>query len=390
MITERLKIYYIENARLPTEKAHGYQIMKTCAALAKQDLDITLFHADRKNPLAAKDPFEYYGMEKTFKISRLPVWDVLTDAPSFFWSAAFVIERWTFIRSLRRRMESLDECDVWYTRDPVVAQALVAMKTMKPIFLELHDSPLSNMGRWKRIKDKMSGFIVITKGLKDLLGGQGIAEDKICVAMDAFDPGEFIGLPEKAEVRQRLNLDAGKTIFVYTGHLFPWKGMDAIALAFDRIPERSEFVIVGGNPEDMERVKKLVPLGTKNVRFMGHMSHAEVLQWLTAVDAAILPTSAKFEIGRLYTSPIKLFEYLAAGLPVIASDVPSSHEVLDENMGIFFKPDDEESFAEALGRFVGYPSEVKKRMSEECRKTSLTFTWQKRGLIIVSFIRNNL
>ncbi|MFA5185796.1 MAG: glycosyltransferase [Patescibacteria group bacterium] len=385
-----LKICYAENARLPTEKAHGYQIMKTCEALAKQGLDVTLVHADRKNPLAGKDPFEHYGVEKTFKISKLPVWDILTDAPSFLWSFAFVIGRWSFTRSLKRWMKSRIECDVLYTRDPVVAQAFVESGTKKPIFLELHDSPLSNQGRWNRVKDKISGFIVITKGLKDLLISQGIPEEKICLSMDAFDPGEFVGLPDKAEARRRLKLDDGKIVFVYTGHLFPWKGIDSIASGFDKIPEGSEFVIVGGNLEDLERVKKLVPSGAKNVRFTGRMPHAEALLWLAAADAAVLPTSAKFEIGRLYTSPIKLFEYLAAGLPVIASDVPSAHEVLDESMGIFFSPDDAGSFADALGKFVGYPDEVKKGISEACRKCSGSFTWEKRGEMISAFIKSNI
>src|SRR3989338_2603983 len=72
------KLVYVANLRLPTEKAYGIQITKTCEALADSGLEVTLISPKRKNPNIKENIFDYYSVKKIFS-------DKLVDAPDFYW-----------------------------------------------------------------------------------------------------------------------------------------------------------------------------------------------------------------------------------------------------------------------------------------------------------------
>ncbi|MCD4705451.1 hypothetical protein K8R61_00020, partial [bacterium] len=71
-----MKLIYITNNRLPTEKAHGIQISKMCEAFVKQGVEIELVCAKRKNKIK-KDFFEYYNLKNRFKLTKLKSWDLV-------------------------------------------------------------------------------------------------------------------------------------------------------------------------------------------------------------------------------------------------------------------------------------------------------------------------
>lgn len=372
-----MKLIYVENVRLPTEKAHGYQIMKTCEAMARAGVEIELVVADRKNPLGMNDAFEYYGIVKRFSIMRLPVIDFVSSVPAPLKSFAFALERWSFYREVRRRHREWSG-NIFYTRDVGVAEALIDGE--KPVFVELHDAP--------RSLPPVAGWVVISNGLRDLLNEKGIDPQKITVAHDAYDEEEFTHLPSREDARRAFGISENTFLAVYTGHLFPWKGMDGIASAFRRLPEHCTLAIVGGNQDDLARVKRIAG-ETPRVRWTGYLPRGESRKWLAAADAAVLPTSAKFEIGKTFTSPLKLFEYLAVGLPVIASDVPSSREILDESVAAFYRADDAEDFARVLASFGARSPDERRRVSNAAKEKAKSHTWTARGKAIAEFLKRN-
>ena len=136
-----MKIYYIENVRLPTEKAHGYQIMKTCEAMVEQGADLTLICAARRNLLGDKDSFAYYDIRTSYPLIRLAVTDFLGKVPSWLWQPAFLLERFTFARSLRRFAKTMQAGSVCYTRDARIAAALKRLRPDLRISVELHALP---------------------------------------------------------------------------------------------------------------------------------------------------------------------------------------------------------------------------------------------------------
>ena len=87
--------------------------------------------------------------------------------------------------------------------------------------------------------------------------------------------------------------------------------------------------------------------GSENILVLGHKPHKTMPVFLKAADVLVLPNSAKEEISRSYTSPLKLFEYMASGRPIVASDLPSIREVLNENNSLLVSPDSSEDCQKA-------------------------------------------
>lgn len=330
-----MRIIYVENVRIPSERAHAYQIVQTCTWFARYGAQVELVNPDRA---VGADVFAYFGIESNlFTHTRLSVVDPLTWR-WFFWKAlAYGIERWSFVRALQR-WAATQQADVWFTRDPAMVDALKGSK--RNIVLELHDRPDHQPERWDRVKPHVSGYVVITEGLKDVLIGLGISAERIVVAPDGFDPKDFFPEGRRQTARQALGVPEDAFVVFYAGGFYPWKGVDAIVPRWSDVPERAHLVLIGGPDADRNRIKALIPPErVSQVHVFPYRPHAEVVQLMAAGDLGLLPTSPHEEIGRSFTSPIKQFEYLAAGLPVLASDVPSSHEVLNDRVARFFMGD---------------------------------------------------
>ena len=107
-----MKLIYLADIRLPTEKAHGIQIMKMCEAFAIQGIEVELMVPRRKNPIA-EDPFCYYGVKKIFKINKISSLDF-----SFLNSERFkFFLNYLFFLFSARVLLSFRKYDVLYGRD---------------------------------------------------------------------------------------------------------------------------------------------------------------------------------------------------------------------------------------------------------------------------------
>jgi glycosyltransferase involved in cell wall biosynthesis len=122
------------------------------------------------------------------------------------------------------------------------------------------------------------------------------------------------------------------------------------------------------------------------IEFVPHKPHEQMPLYMRAADVLVLPNTAKEEASRLETSPVKLFEYLASGRPIVASDLPSLREVVSEKEVAFFKPDDAEDLARAVGETLQDAAGTAKRVaaaSELAKKHS----WEARAQAITAFIK---
>ena len=147
-------------------------------------------------------------------------------------------------------------------------------------------------------------------------------------------------------------------------------------------------VIVGGNDDERWRLRELIFQEglDRLVKILPHQPHVEIPALLTEASVLVLPTSGKTQIGREDTSPIKAFEYLAVGNPIVASNVPSSREVLDETTAIFFRPDDPEDCARAIIRGVAMEPVERERMHVAQQELIRTHTWESRAKAISNFL----
>ena len=97
-------------------------------------------------------------------------------------------------------------------------------------------------------------------------------------------------------------------------------------------------VFVGGTLNDIKNFKKKY-IESKNILFTGYKEHKEIPIWQKSADVLVLPNTAKEKISKYYTSPMKLFEYMASKRAIIASDIPSIRELVNDDMVYFVEPD---------------------------------------------------
>jgi glycosyltransferase involved in cell wall biosynthesis len=383
-----MNIIYVENVRIPSERAHAYQIIQLCAWLGRFGHHVTLVNPDRSN---GGDVFEYFTLtDRPFTHVVLPTWDALAIPAKFLKPLAYTIQRFSFVRSFRRWSRG-KTADVWYTRDPAMIDGL-RNAVQGPWILELHDAPDHVPARWERVKPLVKQFVVISNGLKeDLVKRLGIPENRIALAPDGFDPAEFenASADQKEEVRNRFNLPASAFIAIYTGGFYPWKGVDLVVRSWGKAPPDAHLVLVGGPAVDRERLATLIPPQARDrVHLLPTVSRPEVVQWLRTADVGLLTSSPEHEIGRAFTSPIKQFEYLAAGLPILASDVPSSHEVLTADVAAFYKPT-EDGFIDAI-RAIEEDTPWRSAALASTREFVRGYSWEARARGICNVIEQTI
>jgi len=379
-----MKLTYIANVRLPTEKAHGIQIMKMCESFAKTGAKVTLIAPFRIQPdpkLRTQDSFKYYGASRNFRIKTLPCIDLI-------WLEDF-LGKWTYwVQELTFSLavflyELFHGEDVVYTRDDFVAAGLARFK--KVVF-EAYVWPEKGHFWYSSWMPKLKSLVVISNTLKKKYE-QWFPANKILVAHDGVDLKAFAHLPSKSRARKMLGMPQNKQIAIYTGHLYPWKGVDTIIRAASLIPS-CLFYIVGGTHEDIEKYRSVIEKAKlKNVTLVGHVPPTKVPRYLAASDVLLLPNSAKYKISKEYTSPLKLFEYMAAKRPILASDVPSSREILkDGKNAVLFKADNAEDFAKKLSRLFAQ-RKLSVNTAAKAYKDVQAYSWDRRSRSILRFIQ---
>ncbi|MBI5765893.1 glycosyltransferase family 4 protein [Candidatus Falkowbacteria bacterium] len=379
-----MKIIYIANARLPTEKAHGYQIMKMSEAFADLGADLILVYPSRAGrQIGGVNPQEYYGVKPNFSLECLrtpdPHWLMgLSGGIYIKLQSLFFIFRLFFYLLGKRGEREI----IFYTRDSYL---LPILKLFSPhVILEIHDLP-HNYNFYLKYWCWLSGIVSITAGLKDRLVAAGLDGKNILVAPDAVDLKEFENLTQtKNELRNQLGLSPEKNLIIYSGHLYEWKGAQILADAAQYLSEKEEVIFIGGTDRDIIRFQeKNQP--SAQIMILGRKPRKLIPSYLKAADILILPNSAKSEISKNYTSPLKLFEYMASGRPIVASNLDSLKEILTGSECVFFAPDDANDLAQKINNLLLDKDRAEKISANAYQKVK-NYTWENRAKNIIEFI----
>jgi len=382
----RPRIIYLTNVRLPTEKAHGLATVKLSEAFAQAGAEVTVVAPWRWNPLQ-EDPFTYYGVERVFRIVCLPSVDLLwlpfgkaVAFPLQLFSFSLVAAVWLFFRyGMGGRLRGA----TIFSHDhiPLFFATFIAPH----IFYDIHDYPARNIF-FRRVLGRAAGFSVQTRGkVAALLRDFAIPQERVVAWPNGTDIERFRDLVPREHARERLGIPAGRTIVLYTGSLQSWKGVDTLVRAAALLPHSFQTYIVGGSPGEITSLKRIASGAA--IRFVGTRPWLEMPLWLAAADVLVLPNTAREEISRTWTSPMKLFEYMASGRPIVASDIPSIREIIDASMAFLAKPDDAESFATAIqaARKDGGDAVARARRGQEA---VLRYTWKARAEAILAHMRS--
>lgn len=382
----KYKIWYVTAHKIPTLWAHGVQIMKMCEAFASAGLDITLFAQSPKEIM--RDPFLFFGITNRFSIEQIGAPAALTErwnALRLHWFLNFLLFGFRLKKTLVKRK---DRPDFLYVREYALLPFLFGLHV--PVFFEAH-SPPGKIGRFflRRSMRAIVGVGALTEYVRRDLAQYGVSEEKIILLPDGFSPNDFLAIQKsQSELRDELQLPHDKKIILYVGQLFPWKGVFALIEASRFLGEKIPFemVIVGGYEpycsqlRDFARKKNL-----NHITVIPQQEHRQAIAFMKTADVLVLPSSAKHPHSALYSSPMKLFEYMASGRPIVASDVPSSREILDESDAIFFRPDDPQSLASAITSLFadsGGADVISKNAMQKVKE----YTWEKRAEKVLAYL----
>ena len=378
------KLIYISNTRLPSEKANSYQTMQMCNSFSKVFDDLELWTGKSHNTKeleSIKDVYGFYNIKKTFLIRKLFQIDskLLFKFNEFLWA------------NLRNLTFSLSTCMclikyrnskniTLYSRDWCFIFLYLFFRKIGLVNNKLFYESHKFYKFLPKLLPKIDGVIVINNYLYSLHQNCGI--ENLFLAHDGVNADEY-------DLISSYSFQPEKEIFkvVYTGSLFLWKGVNTLVDALQFLPNNVELIFIGGSGQYLLNFQQYVKNSgfSNRVQVIPHIPKYELLKFIEIADMLVLPNSAKDKMS-LFTSPIKLFEYMASKRPIIASNIASVAEVLsNQKNALLFKPDDSRDLS----------FQIVKAMQRDCsdivqqaEKDSLNYTWDKRAREIAEFIKN--
>ena len=365
---------------MPTELAHGLQVMQMCRAFAENNCEVELLVPRRVNPIK-ESPFSYYGVKKIFPLKRLPCLDLifLNGKNIFFW-----IQTLTFLISAKIYL-LFKHYDILYTREQM------AGFFWGKVVLELHSLPKRIRPFHRHIWKRANKLVVLTSFIKERLIENGIPENKIIVAHDGVDLSKFDIDISKENARRKLNLPQGKKLIGYVGMLRTLgmeKGIGTALEAFSGLNSPNAIlVLVGGYQSDIDFYKqkgKILGIESRLI-FIGRVSHNLIPIYLKAFDALIAPFP-KNEHYSFFMSPLKIFEYMASKRPIIATKLLSLTEILKDS-ALLVEPEHATELQEGIGTILDDEA-LAENLADKAFERVLEFTWQKRAKNILHEINS--
>ncbi len=362
------RIVYIHNIMMPGPEANTVQVAKMCSAFAGLGHNVTLMAL----PDAHDDDYSHrllahYGVKHRFSVSPL---SSLGGRPS--------IAALNGALSARNRRP-----DILYTRTPHVA--LATCMAGLPTLFEIHTDVdgFSGLGRFCFEKllgnPNLLGVVAISDPLaRHLQEAYPSLPHRIIVAHDGADEPSSSTAPAKS-----MRFSVG-----YVGSLYEGKGVELV-VDIARLCPWADFHIVGGSPsERLNIIAKRKP--TPNVHFRGRIPHADVENALAGFNALLAPYQERVIAadGRTNTarwmSPLKIFEYMAVGQPIVASRIPAIEDLLKHNeTALLCAPAKPRDWAQAL-RTLSRDRELARRLGDAARQRLIDrHTWERRAAYIL-------
>jgi len=219
-------------------------------------------------------------------------------------------------------------------------------------------------------------IVAVSKAIKDYI--HTIAPDAaVTVIPNGVDIHPFLKLrTANGTGRKR---DKEKLLVGFVGSLKPWHGLDFLLEAFRRLPEKENFelMIVGDGPlrQSLENLAHKLGL-QKRISFTGAVDFEEIPKTLKSLDVLVAPYPY---MDGFYFSPLKIFEYMAAGKPIVASRIGQVAEILEDGENaLLVAPEDPKALASALRRLKSEPK-LCELLGRQAQKTAEEkHTWKSR------------
>jgi glycosyltransferase involved in cell wall biosynthesis len=379
-----LGILYLADIRFPLERANGIQSFATCHALAERGHQVTLIvRPDTHVP--PRDPYAFYGLTRlpTLHVEAAPLAGPPTARRAGYLTFALgralgrarqdlIFTRDLALASLLLHVPAAIRAPVVYEAHTIAADAAAARPQLLSGGEAASPAKLRRLAsRDARVWRAAEGYVTITAGLARELERR-------------FGPRRRIAIvPDGTAAARNAEGAAAEDVFTigYAGHLYPWKGVDLIIEAVTALQD-TRAVIVGGHDKepDLARLKQLaIDLDcASRVTFTGPVTPPDVPARLREADVLILPNRAS-AISTEFTSPLKLFEYMASGRPIVASDLPSFREILrDGENALLVEAGNPQALVAGITR-IKQDRELGARLARQAAEDVREYTWSRRA-----------
>ena len=366
-VQQAVKIYYISESGFPTRAANSVHVMKMCAAFAALGHEVVLF-ARGHGPL----PYDEYGVDEVFDYEYVP----MPRVPR----VASVVNSAALYAAVRRRGAP----DVFQGRH--VLGLLAVSVTDRPSVYHSHGFPTTTRDLW------LQGALFRRPSFAKLACNNRALVHAYREAFPVLRDRQVAVIPSGAEPP---DLDAplapvpswpgrpGALQVGYVGHLYDGRGVDVMVELAARLPG-VDVHLVGGTAEDLDRWRRHP--GASAAHFHGYVPHAELSAYFRRFDVLLAPYQDKVRVfggggdTSRWMAPLKVFEYMSYGLPIIASRMPAIEEVLtDGHNALLVAGDRVDEWVAAVEHVRAHPDRAA-RLGAQARADFLReHTWTARA-----------
>lgn len=377
------KVIIIHDCFLPSKTANVVQTIKMVEALAKIS-EVELWVPSVKTKQANSEELRLdYCTQRDITFRRLP--SFLVQSKSTFISAVgSYLFKITFYAACIWLLWQEKDPVIVYSREPeaIVIARLVSFlrNSTLPSVFEIHELPTHPYERILsalacRLATKM---VVISYGLRDRFPQFQKKMSVLPLSVDqswlTLASGSKIGIKEEFKLKPEIG------VVFYAGSDLQWKGVTTLIRTAKKDKKKNRrYVFVG-----FKRTGSI----PQNCLFIPRVSREKLKKLYLMADCFILPNTGKSETSRFYTSPIKLFEYLAMKRPVIAADLPSIREIVTEDQVWFFEPDEPQSLLRMINRVLRLPKDEREKKVRAAYALAKRYTWEKRAQNILQLIHH--
>ena len=379
-----MKLLFLHSVALYSGKANALQVLHMCRAYSELGIDVTLAVPARKA----------VGQEELRAAAEAqigqPIGFRIQPYRKFNFGGRFneIGGLWGAQRLLQSQT-----ADLCVTRSP--AYVPLTIRRGIPTVFEahnsiLHDNPILNRLRSAKLlrncqREELVAFVAISSALAKFWSEAGVPKEKVIALHDGVDFEQFRNAPRRGAIRKKLGLHADRKIVVYTGSLYADRDIDGILELAKAFPH-TRFVVVGG-PDEKARsfAAGAAGKGIANIEFTGRVPHARVKDYLFAADILLMVWSRRVRTMN-YCSPLKVFEYMAAGRTIVGHGFPTIREVLTHGKdALLCDPDSFDDLCGKLSQALAMPTE--NAMADAARDlVRREYSWATRAKRLISHV----
>lgn len=363
-----MNLLYAFPEPFPLPRARGVQVAHSLHALAALGVGVDFAYV----PTGSADPFREYGLKRPETLRLHP----LSRTLGWPLHRLPVHSNRLFFRRLKRWLQQAARPpQLAMARHLKLAAALLRDFPALPLLYEAHEvfADTAPPGRRAALRQMEE---TVVRGAALVIANSRATAARLA---ECYAPTRRIAvLPNGVNLPDPLPekpWQAAQRHILYTGSFFDWKGADVLVAAGKHLPG-FRITLIGGTPERIESLRRdTEPCGAETI-FAGHLPHPETTTQLAAACIAVLPNRAAPDSA--FTSPLKLFEYMAAGCAIVASDLPPLREILAPDEAAWVEPGNPVALAETLRQLAADPVQMR-GMAEKARRKAESFTWEARA-----------